>query len=278
MRDASSFRVLLTNDDGVDSPGLLLMRASLIEAGFETITVAPDGNRSAMGRSVSVRSRVQLRIQDSGDLNNPVWGTSGTPVDCVRIGLLAEMFPAIDLVLSGINNGVNLGDDVSYSGTVAAAAEAALLGCRAAALSQAGTDLELGFLAVRPERFNHLDWIVRLAELLCSNSSSSGTFLNVNIPHESSARPARQAKLGTRDWASVAVQPFETEDGVEVDTWASDPKGVFADDSDFALLRDGNIVVTPMTASRGVSELSDVDITTELGQLHLAPEVAHDVD
>lgn len=268
----SQYTILLTNDDGFDAPGIGLLRAALIDAGFQTLTLAPDGNRSATGRLVTVRRDVQVRRVDGGNREHPIWCASGSPTDCVRIALLADMFPEVDLVVTGINNGVNLGDDVNYSGTVAAAAEAALLDRQAVALSQAATGA-LGFLAERPTEFHGLGWIVALLAHLCKNSAEpSGAapsmFLNVNIPAGPAIRCARQGRLGTRAWADVKVRTAHSNSVVEVNAWASDPLGLTEEGTDFALLNAGHITVTPMTARRGVSDLSDlIDLTQMLDDI-----------
>src|SRR5579884_1995101 len=117
-------RVLLTNDDGIEADGLQALRRALREVpDIELAVVAPDGNRSAMARSITTRRPLGVEEVDFGD-GTVGYATDGTPVDCVRLARLGlvEGFDA-DLVVSGINHGSNLGDDITYSGTVAAALE-----------------------------------------------------------------------------------------------------------------------------------------------------------
>ena len=121
--------VLLTNDDGIEAEGLQAMRAALRDLeGVRLAVIAPDGNRSAMARSITTRRPLWVQEVDFGD-GTVGYATDGTPVDCVRLARLGlvEGFDA-ELVVSGINHGSNLGDDISYSGTVAAALEAIVLG------------------------------------------------------------------------------------------------------------------------------------------------------
>src|SRR5881398_2373076 len=139
-------RVLLTNDDGIEAEGLQTLRRALREVpGIELAVIAPDGNRSATARSITTRGPLWLEEIDFGD-GTYGYATDGTPVDCVRFAKLGliEGFEA-DVVVSGINHGSNLGDDITYSGTVAAALEAIVLGLPGIAVSQQSSSLELDF-------------------------------------------------------------------------------------------------------------------------------------
>src|SRR2546430_11126830 len=130
-------RVLLTNDDGIEAGGLQALRKELLKLeGIELAVIAPDGNRSAMARSITTRRPVWVKEVQFGD-GTVGYATDGTPVDCVRLANLGLIkgFQA-ELVVSGINHGANLGDDITYSGTVAAALEGVVLGLPALAISQ----------------------------------------------------------------------------------------------------------------------------------------------
>ena len=129
-------RVLLTNDDGISAEGLHALRRELrrIE-GIEVHVIAPDSNRSATARSITTRSPLTVEEVAFGD-GTSGFATDGTPVDCVRFADLGLLGQKPDLIVSGINHGANLGDDVTYSGTVAAAFEGIVLGLPAIAVSQ----------------------------------------------------------------------------------------------------------------------------------------------
>src|SRR5712692_4544302 len=130
-------KVLLTNDDGIAAEGLHAMRRALLEVpDVELAVIAPDSNRSAAARSITTRRPLWVEEVDFGD-GTVGYATDGTPVDCVRFARLGliDGFEA-ELVVSGINHGSNLGDDITYSGTVAAALEALVLGLPAIAVSQ----------------------------------------------------------------------------------------------------------------------------------------------
>jgi len=176
-------RILLTNDDGIGAQGLQTLRRHLrtIE-GVTLDVIAPDSNRSASARSITTRSPLsvqEINFED-GDLGH---ATDGTPVDCVRfadVGLLGEK---PDLIVSGINHGLNLGDDVTYYGTVAAAFEGIVLGLPAIAVSQQSDNGEMGYTAQR-----HYDFelaaaftAATVAELV-DHPMPEGTLLNINVP------------------------------------------------------------------------------------------------
>src|SRR4028119_279696 len=141
-----AMRVLLTNDDGIEAGGLQALRRALREVdGIDLVTIAPDGNRSAIGRGITTRRPLVVERVDFEDGTHG-FATDGTPVDCVRLaalGLVDDWMP--DLVVAGINHGANLGDDVTYSGTVAAAFEGLVLGLPAVAVSQQSVRREMDF-------------------------------------------------------------------------------------------------------------------------------------
>lgn len=255
-------RILLTNDDGYDAAGLVALRAALIAHGLTTVTIAPLRNRSATGRRVTVGSRLGLYRMDASR-DNPVWALDGTPADCARVGLLASLFPDVDVVVSGINHGVNLGDDVSYSGTVAAAAESALLGKPAVAVSQAAAPQRLGFLADRPQKFLAVDFIARLTADLATTGLADGLFLNVNVPAAITGH-ARLATLGRRAWRQVKVTVHDDDGQTQIDGWAGDAEAIIDDGSDFAAMHAGRIAVTAMSARNGVYGVCAADSVREL--------------
>ncbi len=177
-------RVLLTNDDGIEAPGLQALRKALLALpGIELAVIAPDGNRSAMARSITTRRPLWVQEVDFDD-GTVGYATDGTPVDCVRLARLGLVhgFEA-ELVVSGINHGSNLGDDITYSGTVAAALEAVVLGLPGIAVSQQSRALELDFRAGMQFEFNvAAGFTARLVAELESVPLPEGTLLNINVP------------------------------------------------------------------------------------------------
>ena len=176
--------MLLTNDDGIEAAGLQALRRALtVLDAVELAVIAPDGNRSAMARSITTRRPLWIQEVDFGD-GTVGYATDGTPVDCVRLANLGliEGFEA-DLVVSGINHGSNLGDDITYSGTVAAALEAIVLGLPGIAVSQQSSAMELDFRAGSGFDFSvAASFTARLVAELESVPLPSGTLLNINVP------------------------------------------------------------------------------------------------
>jgi 5'-nucleotidase len=163
-------RLVVTNDDGFDSPGIGALVHAAGDFG-ETIVVAPTAAQSGVGHQLTVDAPIHVeRVGDQG------YRVDGKPADCARLAL-TELAPGADWLLAGINHGANLGADVYTSGTVAAAREAALLGCRALALSQ-----YIG-------RERTVDWTVTarraasVLRILLARDLPAGHFWNINLPH-----------------------------------------------------------------------------------------------
>ena len=161
-------RILITNDDGIQSPGIMALAKGLAKIG-EVWVVAPDRERTAVAHAVTLHK--PLRVNQIGTRS---FSVNGTPVDCVNLALLKIMTKPPQLVVSGINKGVNLGDDVMYSGTVSGAMEGAILGVPSIAVSQEGQDtfrFDVGVV-----------YAVRIAQLVLAKGLPEETLLNVNIP------------------------------------------------------------------------------------------------
>ena len=177
-------RVLLTNDDGIEADGLQALRRALLRVPeVELAVIAPDGNRSAMARSITTRRPLWVEEVDFGD-GTVGYATDGTPVDCVRFARLGliEGFEA-EVIVSGINHGSNLGDDITYSGTVAAALEGVILGLPAIAVSQQSAARELDFRLGRSFDFEvAAEFTARVVAELDDVPLAEGTLLNVNVP------------------------------------------------------------------------------------------------
>jgi len=160
--------ILVTNDDGIQSPGIKTLAKAMKRVG-DVYVVAPDRERTASGHSLTLHK--PLRIEALGRRE---FSVSGTPTDCVNLAVNEILPRRPDLVVSGINRGGNLGDDVTYSGTVSAAMEGTLLGIASIALSQLG---EAHFHFETSARFS-----VRLVRQVCRFGLPPDTLLNVNVP------------------------------------------------------------------------------------------------
>jgi 5'-nucleotidase len=176
-------RVLLTNDDGIGAEGLHALRRALSAVeGIETHVIVPDSNRSATARSITTRSPLSVEEVELDD-GQVAFATDGTPVDCVRFGELGLVGERPELIVSGVNHGSNLGDDITYSGTVAAALEGIVLGIPAVAISQQSTAGEMDFRLGRTFDFGiAAGFGAELVRLLASEPLPPGTLLNVNCP------------------------------------------------------------------------------------------------
>ena len=173
-------RILLTNDDGILAPGLVALHAAVADLG-EVSVVAPASPQSAAGHGITVGGELAVeRVSIDGQF----WGLSveGRPADCVKLAFRALLPQPPDLVLSGINAGTNTGINVLYSGTVAAAAEGAMLGAKAVAFSlAAGGDLDFTRAA------RHCRAVL---EILLAGGLESGQLINVNVPRMQEGWPA----------------------------------------------------------------------------------------
>jgi len=161
-------RLLLSNDDGIYSPGLAALADAAAEFG-EVHIVAPDVEQSAMGHAITYSRPLSIRRTPIG--NHDAFRVNGTPADCVALGL--DFFKEIDVVLSGINLGPNIGHSMWHSGTVAAAKQATLLGVRGIALSTPTGESEPDFEQLRP-------WVAKVLRLLLLETDT--LLVNVNLP------------------------------------------------------------------------------------------------
>lgn len=187
-------RILVSNDDGVHAPGIRALANEMSEIG-EVFVVAPDRNRSGASNSLTLTRPLRIRELDNGHFS-----VEGTPTDCVHLALTGFLEPAADIVVSGINDGANLGDDILYSGTVAAAVEGRYLGFPAIAFSMVGDNIR------------HYDTAASIARQIVlkmrNNLLPSQTILNVNIPDLplNQIRGIEVTRLGTRHGAEPIVK------------------------------------------------------------------------
>jgi 5'-nucleotidase len=240
--------VLLTNDDGIEAAGLQALRRALLQLdSVQLAVIAPDGNRSAMARSITTRRPLWVQEVDFDD-GTVGYATDGTPVDCVRLANLGliEGFEA-ELVVSGINHGSNLGDDITYSGTVAAALEAIVLGLPGIAVSQQSSTLELDLRAGSGFDFSvAAGFTARLVAELQSVALPSGTLLNINLP---SAAPegVSVARLGKRVYSDQLALIDEGSGGRRLYRIYGDASfDSDEQDTDLTAVAAGRIAITPI--------------------------------
>ncbi len=257
-----AMRVLLTNDDGIEADGLQALRRRLNTIpGVQLAVIAPDGNRSAMARSITTRRPLWVQEVEFGD-GTVGYATDGTPVDCVRLanlGLIEDFRP--DLVVSGINHGANLGDDITYSGTVAAALEALVLGLPGIAVSQQSVARELDFRSGLAFEFERTAaFTARLVAELRELPLSAGTLLNINAPggEPNGVTVARLGKRVYRDELSLLSTEHDGRRQYRIYGDADFDRTQTG--TDLAAVEEGKIAVTPihfdLTFAEGIEGLS----------------------
>jgi 5'-nucleotidase len=240
-------RILLTNDDGISAPGLQATRRALLGLdGVELDVIAPDSNRSATARSITTRSPLSIEEVEFGD-GHSGYATDGTPVDCVRFAELGLLGGRPDLIVSGINHGANLGDDITYSGTVAAALEGIVLGIPAIALSQQSSGGGMGYVSGRFDFEIAAAFAARLVERLATESMPEATLINVNCP-AGEPQGIEVTKLGKRIYNDELKLVGEESEGgrrrYEIYGWQPGYEEIEGTDL-FAVAR-GRISVTPI--------------------------------
>jgi 5'-nucleotidase len=261
-------KVLLTNDDGIQATGLNVMRRALLEVpGVELAVIAPDSNRSATARSITTRKPLWVDEIELGD-GTTGFATDGTPVDCVRFAALGLVEFEPELIVSGINHGSNLGDDITYSGTVAAALEGIVLGIPAIAISQQAepgvVDFRAGRAWEREDFEQAASFAARMVEELERVPMPEATLLNVNCP-AGEVRGVRACRLGKRIYRDQLELAEEEPDGRRrYHIYGEEPGYEQDPDSDFAAIAHGQIAVTPLhfdlTDRAGIEALAGFDL------------------
>jgi 5'/3'-nucleotidase len=239
--------VLLTNDDGIEAEGLQTMRRALAELDEVRVAViAPDGNRSAMARSITTRRPLWVAETPFSD-GTVGYATDGTPVDCVRLaslGLVEDFHP--DLVVSGINHGANLGDDITYSGTVAAALEGVVLGLPAIAVSQQSGAKALDFRFDGGFGFDvAAKFVARLLERIEEVPLPARTLLNVNVP-AGVPSGVEVTHLGKRIYRDELKLEHEEHHRRRYWIYGADPGYHDEPGTDLAAVAAGRIALTPI--------------------------------
>lgn len=229
-------RVLVSNDDGVEAPGIRVLAAHLAELGEVTV-VAPDRDRSGASNSLTLDQPVRVQRLDDGR-----YRVFGTPTDCVHLALSGLLEHEPDIVVSGINNSANLGDDVIYSGTVSAAMEGRFLGLPAIAVSVVSVER-------KPAHFDSAARAVMLlTKRLLVDPLPADTILNVNVPDRAwnEIRGFEVTRLGRRHRSEPCTAQRDPRGRMIY--WIG-PAGEAEDDgpgTDFHAVRNGYVSVTPI--------------------------------
>jgi 5'-nucleotidase len=231
--------ILVTNDDGVFAPGLLALKRALDRIGRVTV-FAPDHNWSAAGHSKTMHKPLRAWKVTLAD-GTPAYTTTGAPSDCVGMAVLGMIEPLPDLVVSGINQGLNVGHDITYSGTVAGAMEAVVSGLPAIAVSLDSYEGDKDFTPAA-------EFAARLAQRVLAEGIPPNTFLNVNVP----VAPAGQirgvlfTRLGQRLYNDALIRRQDPRGRDYYWIGGAPPSGIPEDGTDIGAITNGYISVTPI--------------------------------
>jgi 5'-nucleotidase len=248
--------ILLTNDDGIHAAGLWALH-DVLRRGHTVTVVAPDRERTAVSHGITLHYPLRAsRMSWNG--HGPGYAVNGTPADCIKLGILELLGQKPDLVVSGLNPGANVGVNITYSGTVAAAKEAALGGIPAIAASIAGGEPYCYETAA--------EFVGRLSELVGRRGLVPGTFLNVNIPNLprteiAGVRISRHGLTLFKEYMEKRVDPRN-----RIYYWQGADRQIFDEDLDVdgTALRHRYITITPIKC-----DMTDYDMLQELKQWQL---------
>ncbi len=225
---------LLSNDDGYQATGLKRLAEALEKSGEVTV-VAPERDRSGASNSLTLDAPIYMHTAENGFIY-----VNGTPTDCIHLAITGLLEEEPDMVLSGINAGANLGDDILYSGTVAAAMEARFLGCPAIAISLASQEAVHFDTAVRV--------VLELIESLSSLSLESELLLNVNvpdIPYEEIGE-FEVTRLGSRHKSEPAIKSEDPRGRTIFWVGPVGPEQDAGPGTDFYAINNNNVSITPL--------------------------------
>ena len=239
--------ILITNDDGIHSPGIEALKQAMSELG-KGVVVAPDRDNSAVSHSLTMNR--PLRIIQLAEDNYTV---DGTPTDCVAVALKKILPHSPDLLVSGINTGANLGDDISYSGTVSAAIEGTIYSIPSMAISVAGEP---------PYDFRSAIKIAgHMAEKIMQNSLPQNTLLNINVPSGNSYKKIKVTRQGRRLWQNAIRETLDPRGNKHYWIGGGTPVPDLEKDTDVYAIANGHISITPiqldLTNHAGISYLRE---------------------
>jgi 5'-nucleotidase len=234
-------KILLTNDDGVRAKGMLVLAKSLQQLpGVSVTIVAPLHEQSSQSHAISLNKILRYK-----KIKKDVYAVEGTPTDCVFMGTWAILKEKPDLIISGINRGGNLGEDIHYSGTVAAAMEGGIMGVPAIAFSQLGKKTFSYDVAAT--------FALSLVKKIQKHPLKPGIVLNVNVPEKANLNKVCVTKIGKRDYGGEYVERKDPRGKSYYWIGGSQYRFVDIKGSDCNAILDGCISVTPL----------DVDLTSE---------------
>ncbi len=229
--------ILVTNDDGVHSPGLTALFDAMKTLG-EAYVVAPDRERSAVSHSLTMHRPLKVE-----QLNERIFSINGTPTDCVAVGISKILPFRPELVVSGINKGANLGDDITYSGTVSAAIESTIMGIPAFAVS-----LVLQQPLNRANFGTAAGIATQIGGYIIANSLPYDTLLNVNIPdvQYGDLRGIKLTRQGKRIYDDSIKETFDPHGNKHYWIGGGNPYWEHGEDTDIQAIQDCHVSITPI--------------------------------
>lgn len=248
-------KLLLTNDDGISAKGLFAL-AKELEKDNEVIIVAPDDQRSACGHSITLTRALLVKEMKIEGLNSKCYSVDGTPADCVRIAVDKLICGGIDMVISGINRGLNIGTDILYSGTVSAAIEASFCKIPSLAVSLEETDnLQDYYVAA-----TYANDILKLAK---EKYLKKDIVLNVNVPNipKEKILGIKVCKIGNRSYDNYFTPEFSNEKELSFEVQGN-LNSSFEDNTDKNFIKNGYVTITPLhydlTNYKIIKEVNDI--------------------
>jgi 5'-nucleotidase len=253
-RDSNPLHILITNDDGISAPGLLALAQSLRRMGKVSV-LAPDHNWSATGHVRTLDRPLRVRDVNLAD-GSLGWTTDGSPADCVALGGCEFLDTPVDMVVSGINSGANVGHDMTYSGTVAAAMEAAIWGIPAVAIS-----LDAPGHAQGADYLPAAEVSFRVVQAAIRRGIPTGTLLNVNVPFLplEAIKGIRATRQGLRVYHDRLEGRVDPRGRPYYWTIGEPPTGIPEGGTDIGALAEGYVSITPVQL-----DLTAYDLITSL--------------
>jgi 5'-nucleotidase len=250
--------ILVTNDDGINAPGLLALAQEMRRLG-EVSVLAPDHNWSASGHVKTMHRPLRVKEAILAD-GSSAWTSDGAPSDCVALGLLGFIPQKIDLVVSGINPNANIGHDVTYSGTVTAAMEAAIGGAPGIAFSLHAPEEFQGMLDFSPAaRIAH-----RIVSVILAHDKLANLLLNVNIPYlsEDQIKGFLVTRQGLRVYRDRLDRRYDPRGRPYYWIGGDAPTAIPDEGTDFGALEQGYVSITPLkldlTDLQGINSIKDI--------------------
>ncbi len=243
--------ILITNDDGIHAEGLMALKTAFDKVG-RVLVVAPDRPRSACGHSITLHKPLRADPVTLRD-GSTAYSTNGTPSDCVSLALLGLVDEPVDLVISGINRGPNLGWDLTYSGTVSAAMEGAIMAVQSFAISVATYEAEMDYSVAA-------GFAVRLAQVLEKRTLPESTLLNVNVPALPAAdiRGIKITKQGKRKYEGKVEKRTDPTGRAYYWLGGDLPVDCLGEGTDVRAVADDYISITPIQL-----DLTDYDVLSQ---------------